>query len=204
MCSFFLLVIHSFAPILIPRFFWTRNLLIPICDFFLLKPNVQILKLSFLRQFFWYQHWDPKWIGKSLETEMSHSVLIKSSELTAEQPSEDLVSVLEQRNKKNQRQRHHVLIKSSELTAEQPSEASSIQDSWHWVTATSGILNIWKMVLCMRGFCCYCWSCINLCCKWHFVTHNGSFSLTIEYKNAISYHSYDLKSTIRHGGSNAL
>ena len=41
------------------------------------------------------------------------------------------------------------------------------------------------------GFCCYC--CINLCCKWHFLTHNGYSSLTIQYKNAISYHSYNLK-----------
>ena len=104
--SFILLLQYWYRDFFGHEIFWYR-----FATFFLLKPNFQILKLSFLRQFFWYQHWDPKWIGKSLETEMSHSVLIKSSELTAEQPSEDLVSVLEQRNKKNQRQRHHVLIK---------------------------------------------------------------------------------------------
>ena len=71
---------------------------------------------------------------------------------------------------------HSVLIKSSELTTEQPSEASSIQESWHWVTATSGILNIWKMGLCMLGFLCCHRSCMNLRWKWYFLFSSCSLN----------------------------
>ena len=162
--SFILLLQYWYRDIFGHEIFWYQFAT------FLLRPNFQI-------QFFWHQHRDPKKIGKSLETEMPHSVLIKPSELTAEQPSEDLVSVLEQRKEWEEKRKSktktscpHNYLNLQQNSQVKPAASRRAGTEWQQQVEYS-ISGKWYYVCSV--FCCYYWSCINLCCKWHFLTQNG-------------------------------